>query len=283
MLTVISAPATAAAVSGNFTREEIIIPLGIPLKFQYGSNEPCTQQWILDGKTIITTDYITLYNFSYTFLNRSDVGEHNLTVIITDEAGNFNGSYINISVGSLLVVNSTSALNLNVTLQSVLAAPEENFTINITFDPPLAKFPKLLQMEGTSELLYLLKKDERGHYRGEWLINESNSSVFITRHPANNSNGTFLASLWLNATVARNLAGTEVPINITNAAVTISPRYDINGDFIVNVADMTVLRQHYGETTSPPYPRYDINEDGIVNIADLTILRNHYGEQIPTV
>jgi hypothetical protein len=56
------------------------------------------------------------------------------------------------------------------------------------------------------------------------------------------------------------------------------PRYDVNEDGTVDILDTTIVGQHFGETTSPPYPCYDVNEDGTVDILDTTIVGQHFGE-----
>ncbi len=57
------------------------------------------------------------------------------------------------------------------------------------------------------------------------------------------------------------------------------PRYDVNEDGVVNIADITLMGQHFNEIVTVPYPRYDVNMDGIVNIADITITGQHFGEK----
>jgi len=56
------------------------------------------------------------------------------------------------------------------------------------------------------------------------------------------------------------------------------PRYDVNEDGAVDILDTTIVGQHFGETTSPPYPRYDVNDGGTVDILDTTIVGQHFGE-----
>ncbi len=58
------------------------------------------------------------------------------------------------------------------------------------------------------------------------------------------------------------------------------PRYDVNGDGVVNVLDLVAVGQHFGETTSQPYPNYDVNMDGTVNVLDLVAVGQHFGETV---
>ncbi len=59
-------------------------------------------------------------------------------------------------------------------------------------------------------------------------------------------------------------------------------RYDLNGDNEINILDLNIIGQHYGETTSKPYPVYDVNGDGIVTDLDIDIVRAHFGESFGT-
>ena len=57
------------------------------------------------------------------------------------------------------------------------------------------------------------------------------------------------------------------------------PRWDVNEDCVVDVRDLTIVGQHFGEEfISPPYPRYDVNADGVVDVSDTTIVGQHFGE-----
>jgi hypothetical protein len=51
--------------------------------------------------------------------------------------------------------------------------------------------------------------------------------------------------------------------------------YDINMDRQINIVDLTLVANTFGESTTE---RVDVNSDGIVNIIDLTLVANHFGE-----
>ena len=53
-----------------------------------------------------------------------------------------------------------------------------------------------------------------------------------------------------------------------------SQPYDVNQDGVVDIADLVIVSQHFGESTTAPYPRYDVNADGKVDILDLTMVSN---------
>jgi cell wall-associated NlpC family hydrolase len=53
--------------------------------------------------------------------------------------------------------------------------------------------------------------------------------------------------------------------------------WDVNSDGIVDISDLEIVGQHFGE--SPPSdPRADVNGDGTVDISDLALVGQHFGE-----
>ncbi len=116
----------------------------------------------------------------------------------------------------------------------------------------------------------------------------SNGTSYVGSYNTTNKNGTFLVSLY--NPYAEKSDGQRINVSVIAGQAWVSPRYDISGaggkpDFVVNIIDLTIMKQHYGEIIPAGVepPRYDINKDRIVNIIDLTILKQHYGEIIPTV
>lgn len=56
------------------------------------------------------------------------------------------------------------------------------------------------------------------------------------------------------------------------------PRYDVTANGIVDIGDLTLIGQHFGETVAAPYPGYDVNMDGIVDVLDIIATAQHMGE-----
>ena len=54
---------------------------------------------------------------------------------------------------------------------------------------------------------------------------------------------------------------------------------DVNNDGVVNIRDLVLVANHFGETT-PSIA--DVNNDGVVNIRDLVLVANHFGEETDT-
>ena len=62
--------------------------------------------------------------------------------------------------------------------------------------------------------------------------------------------------------------------DITITVHTGYPPYDINKDGIIDICDLTIVGQYYGEGNSS----YDLNGDNVVDIGDLVIIGQHFGE-----
>jgi hypothetical protein len=60
----------------------------------------------------------------------------------------------------------------------------------------------------------------------------------------------------------------------------VHPRWDVNQDGVVNILDITLVGQNYGNTYSEDLPRWDVNQDGVVNIQDLSIVAARFGETL---
>jgi len=65
-----------------------------------------------------------------------------------------------------------------------------------------------------------------------------------------------------------------ITIEVKNA----HPRYDVDDNGIVDIADLVIIGQNFNQVVTSPYPRYDVTMDGIVDIADITIVCQHFGE-----
>jgi hypothetical protein len=73
-----------------------------------------------------------------------------------------------------------------------------------------------------------------------------------------------------NVTYAGSNSNGSVSLTWNVSVIQNSLPYDVNQDGSVDIADLVIVSQHFGETTASPYPRYDVNADGKVDILDLT-------------
>jgi len=65
----------------------------------------------------------------------------------------------------------------------------------------------------------------------------------------------------------------------TDGTVKVNMVGDINGDGIVDIADLTIVAVAYGQFEGEPgyNPEADLNKDGIIDIADISIVTMNYG------
>jgi hypothetical protein len=66
----------------------------------------------------------------------------------------------------------------------------------------------------------------------------------------------------------------------TIAAIAESHPWDVNGDGLVDFADLMFVGKHIGEKSATAA---DVNGDGLVNIADLILVGVHFGEEYEPV
>jgi hypothetical protein len=80
-----------------------------------------------------------------------------------------------------------------------------------------------------------------------------------------------------------NTAAKEIQAQRLHATITApeTPTWDVNGDGFVNIFDIVLVGQHFGQS-SPEDVSVDVNRDGVVNIFDLVLVGKHYGEFIPS-
>ena len=52
--------------------------------------------------------------------------------------------------------------------------------------------------------------------------------------------------------------------------------YDVNGDGVVDDADLQCVADHMGETGPPGWIPEDVNKDGVVNVLDLILVGQHH-------
>ena len=59
------------------------------------------------------------------------------------------------------------------------------------------------------------------------------------------------------------------------------PSIDVNGDGIVNAADLAIVKRDFFQTrtSSNCQPNADANGDGVVNIADIILIRENFFTQ----
>jgi len=61
-------------------------------------------------------------------------------------------------------------------------------------------------------------------------------------------------------------------------ALASSPGWDLNGDGSVNVLDLILVGNSFGESGEPGWITADVNSDGSVNVLDMILVGNYFGE-----
>jgi hypothetical protein len=56
------------------------------------------------------------------------------------------------------------------------------------------------------------------------------------------------------------------------------PAWDINMNGCINVLDLIMVGQHFGETGEHGWIREDVNHDGVISVLDVIIIGQHFGE-----
>ena len=76
------------------------------------------------------------------------------------------------------------------------------------------------------------------------------------------------------------IAGVTKKIMPDAVIAIVDPRTDLNGDGIVDLADLSIVLAHFGETGAPGETAGDVNGDGVVDLSDLALVLEAYGSSI---
>jgi hypothetical protein len=103
----------------------------------------------------------------------------------------------------------------------------------------------------------------------------SQSGIFATvSFTAGTTVGT--SALDLTSVIVGNLQGQPVATTVADGSVTVCPDWDANLDLSVNVLDMTLVGQHWGESGAAHWVREDVNRDGAINVLDMILIGQHW-------
>lgn len=81
------------------------------------------------------------------------------------------------------------------------------------------------------------------------------------------------ADLSLHNVAIRTLFGLDADIGVHALEIVVESDYDLNGDGLVNIFDLVLVGQNFGQV----HPQADVNDDGVVNIFDLIIVAQQLG------
>jgi len=85
----------------------------------------------------------------------------------------------------------------------------------------------------------------------------------------------------LSNVIVANTVPEEVPITVTGGSVTVCPDvtvpdWDVNLDESVNVQDMMLVGEHWGESGAAHWIREDVNRDGVISVLDMILIGQHW-------
>jgi hypothetical protein len=110
----------------------------------------------------------------------------------------------------------------------------------------------------------------------QWQVSTDGGATFSNISGATAATLTFTTTLGdtgkFYRVVFTNTAGsatsTAAKLTVTMIAV------DVNGDGVVNCADVAIVKASFGKKTGQPAfdPRADVNKDGVVNVLDLAMV-----------
>ncbi len=97
--------------------------------------------------------------------------------------------------------------------------------------------------------------------------------------------GIGLSNIQLNNLKLVNSAGEQIYCNIFNSQIEVADParpWDVNGDGIVDVFDLSAVAKHFGkEITMDVGLNPDVNSDGVVDLQDIVLVGAHFGESYP--
>lgn len=250
--------------------------------------------------TTVTTSWqeATLDLTSFSGVDLTQLQQVNIIFDTSPDSGTVYIDLIRFTTGAV----SETLVNISPASQEVIG--EEEFTVDVRvtpataiagvqfdlhFDPTLVNVTSvtegdLLNQDGASTYFQVLKIDnENGVVQGvAGAITTPGATVsspgtFATIHmKAKMVEGT--SQLLLQNVIVGDSNGQAVPITVEDGSVTVIPYqdWDVNCDNQVNVLDMIIIGQHWGETGTPHWIRADVNRDGAVNVLDMILVGQHW-------
>lgn len=114
------------------------------------------------------------------------------------------------------------------------------------------------------------------------------AGIIVTPGASVSQNGTFAtvsftagtaagtSGLDLSKVIVADLQGQPVAIIVTGGNVTIGKTGDVNNDDHINILDMVLIGQHWGQTGSPGWIAADVKPDGIINVLDMIVIGQNW-------
>jgi hypothetical protein len=202
---------------------------------------------------------------------------------------------------STVTVSAVVSTDVTVQPASQKVGIGDTFTVNVFVNPvtaiagvqfSLSFTPSILQANSVTEGNLLSQGGASTFFQPGTTNNGAGTitnvaGAIITPGASVSQNGTFAtvsftataagtSALTLSGVVVGNKDGVAVATTVTSGSVTVCPDWDVNLDGSVNVLDMTVVGQHWGETGTAHWIRADVNLDGVIDVLDMILIGQHW-------
>jgi C1A family cysteine protease len=84
------------------------------------------------------------------------------------------------------------------------------------------------------------------------------------------------SELHLGTVIVGNLQGQPVAVTVSQGSVTVCPDWDVNLDESINILDMILLGQWWGESGAAHWIPEDVNRDGTIDVLDMILIGQHW-------
>jgi hypothetical protein len=124
----------------------------------------------------------------------------------------------------------------------------------------------ILNWNGTNHTMFCsgnISITEPYEIYGDLTINGLQNGLYVYKVYANDTDGNW------------NVSEMRV-VTVNKAALP----WDLNDNGQVDVGDLVIVGNHFGETGTPGWIQCDFNNNGQVDVGDLVIVGNHFGETI---
>ena len=230
-----------------------------------GINVSSVKMWV-DGDAV-TPDSISATSVSYTPTG-GPLGEglHSVTINVSDDEGNPNSTSWSFTVDTIpptiLFTYPTPANESTNTTGFV------NITVNVTDPVPGSGLVDAVNISVWDETgLYLnnINASFDGH-KYYYIDNVSSPGIPLPT-------GTYTYKDY-----AKDVAG-NVNVSETRVITVNEPAlpWDLNNNNQVDVGDLVIVGNHFGETGTPGWIQCDFNNNGQIDVGDLVIVGNHFG------
>ena len=109
-------------------------------------------------------------------------------------------------------------------------------------------------------------------YMGAWSAGDSATIIYNVTVPGGATETTYsLSGTTFGYGVGPFVVGGETDVTVATA-----PLGDLNGDDAVNVLDMILVGNHWGETGTPGWIPEDLNNDGVINEGDMVVIGQNW-------